>query len=308
MKELDKELITEVSLKTGIAPAFVEKDYYIIQLLKILSKYKSDTFNVSFSGGTSLSKGFNLINRFSEDIDFMIFSKEADLRSSYRTFRENLFSDINATVYLKVSPEDKIIGNESRFVSFYVDYPKVFEDQSLRQQVKIEISAKSTKLPTECRKIDSWIDEYLGESSNLTIDCLSPLETAANKFSAFLWRAACKDRSSEEKKYNDPTIVRHLYDLYKLQTVIKSNNADFYALIAQIYEDDKNRGDKQNTLSLYDFASSTLQKIKDDKYYEGEYTTFVCNMVYKDSDIIPYYVVIKYFEQLVNDINNDMER
>ena len=73
-----------------------------------------------------------------------------------------------------------------------------------------------------------WIDNFLREEDFLEINCLTPFETAANKFSAFLWRADCKDRTSDDKKFNDPAIIRHLYDLYKLKEVIKNNKSDFY--------------------------------------------------------------------------------
>ena len=203
---------------------------------------------------------------------------------------------------MNVSSEEMIIGNESRFFSFYVDYPKLFDDKSLRQQVKIEISAKTIRLLPEERTIASWIDEYLDNGNSLNINCLSPLETAANKFSAFLWRADCKDRTSDDKKKNDLTIVRHLYDLFKLQTVISNNESKFYSLISKIYDDDKNRGDKTNNLSLKEFASATLSKILSDSMYEKEFTDFVTNMVYKNSDIISYFVVLDNYSKLIQQI------
>ena len=203
---------------------------------------------------------------------------------------------------MNVSSEEMIIGNESRFFSFYVDYPKLFDDKSLRQQVKIEISAKTIRLLPEERTIASWIDEYLDNGNSLNINCLSPLETAANKFSAFLWRADCKDRTCDDKKKNDPTIVRHLYDLFKLQTVISNNESKFYSLISKIYDDDKNRGDKTNNLSLKEFASATLSKILSDSMYEKEFTDFVTNMVYKNSDIISYFVVLDNYSKLIQQI------
>ena len=304
MLKLDKTLIQETSLTKNINPAFIEKDYYVVEIIGIIAGFQTEKFNVSFSGGTSLSKGFGLINRFSEDIDFMVLSKEETSRSVYRNFRKELFKKINETEILKVSPDDMIIRDESRFFSFYVDYPKLFDESSLRQQVKIEISAKETKLLPENRNIISWIDEYLGSRNTLSINCLSPLETAANKFSAFLWRADCKDRTSDEKKLNDPTIVRHLYDLYKLQSVISNNKKQFYELILKIYEADKNRGDKTNNLSLKEFATSTLNKIQADKLYEKEYSDFVMNMVYKNSDFIEYSVVLDYYKKLIQKVKD----
>jgi len=60
--------ILVTSDNTNIAPGFIEKDYWISLVLKRLSESKY-VDSVVFKGGTSLSKGHKLINRFSEDID-----------------------------------------------------------------------------------------------------------------------------------------------------------------------------------------------------------------------------------------------
>ena len=65
-KELFEEVITEVNAQTGIAQSIIEKDYYVTMILKLLTKSNPD---IVFKGGTSLSKCFHLIDRFSEDID-----------------------------------------------------------------------------------------------------------------------------------------------------------------------------------------------------------------------------------------------
>lgn len=65
-KDLFTEVITEANAQTGIAESIIEKDYYVTMILKLLAKSNPD---IVFKGGTSLSKCFHLINRFSEDID-----------------------------------------------------------------------------------------------------------------------------------------------------------------------------------------------------------------------------------------------
>lgn len=65
-KETFKEIIEQVSDDTGRTAIVIEKDYYVTMILRLLSQKLS---NVVFKGGTSLSKGFKAINRFSEDID-----------------------------------------------------------------------------------------------------------------------------------------------------------------------------------------------------------------------------------------------
>ena len=54
----------------GFRPAIVEKDYYVTEALRIIAATAGD--KVIFKGGTSLAKGWNLIQRFSEDIDIFL--------------------------------------------------------------------------------------------------------------------------------------------------------------------------------------------------------------------------------------------
>src|ERR1700757_2422784 len=54
----------------GLREAIVEKDYYVTEALRIIAQTAGD--RVIFKGGTSLSKGWNLIQRFSEDIDIFL--------------------------------------------------------------------------------------------------------------------------------------------------------------------------------------------------------------------------------------------
>ena len=69
-KELFTEVITEVNAQTGIAGSIIERDYYVTMILKLLARSNPD---IVFKGGTSLSKCFHLINRFSEDIYKIVY-------------------------------------------------------------------------------------------------------------------------------------------------------------------------------------------------------------------------------------------
>lgn len=296
-----QQFFNEISIEKGISPAFIEKDFYVVEIIKILSTFESENLHIEFSGGTSLSKGFGIINRFSEDIDFMIQATDEVNKKFYRNIRKDIFSAINKNdfFYISEEPEDLIIRDESKFFSFYVNYPILFEKQYSRPQVKIEISAKPIKLDPEKRSIVFWVNEYLHKDEKVNINCISPLETAANKFSAFLWRVDCKNRNSDDKKYNDPTIIRHLYDLFALRNVINSNKQRFFELIFKIYEADKKRGNKENNLSLKEFVFSALDKINHDVIYKIEYNNFVNHMIYKQTDIIDYEIVKNYFSELI---------
>ena len=54
----------------GLRPAIIEKDYYVTEALRLIASAVPG--RIIFKGGTSLSKGWNLIQRFSEDIDIFL--------------------------------------------------------------------------------------------------------------------------------------------------------------------------------------------------------------------------------------------
>ncbi|HIW51502.1 MAG TPA: nucleotidyl transferase AbiEii/AbiGii toxin family protein [Candidatus Blautia intestinavium] len=65
-KEMFKDVVEQTAAQSGKTPVVVEKDYYVTLILKLLSEQLK---RCVFKGGTSLSKGYHVINRFSEDID-----------------------------------------------------------------------------------------------------------------------------------------------------------------------------------------------------------------------------------------------
>jgi predicted nucleotidyltransferase component of viral defense system len=68
-----------------INPLFTEKDWYTQHILGVISKFESDDFQPVFSGGTSLSKGHQLIQRFSEDVDFRMLPLKDNLTRTFRS-------------------------------------------------------------------------------------------------------------------------------------------------------------------------------------------------------------------------------
>ena len=67
-KQPNKEIFQNIAIELGVSPSFIEKDWYAVQALQAISNYKNDKLLPVFSGGTNLSKAYELIERFSEDI------------------------------------------------------------------------------------------------------------------------------------------------------------------------------------------------------------------------------------------------
>lgn len=65
-----QEAITAAAASTALTEPFLEKDYYITEVLRLVAERYGE--KVIFKGGTSLSKGWNLIERLSEDVDLLV--------------------------------------------------------------------------------------------------------------------------------------------------------------------------------------------------------------------------------------------
>lgn len=65
-----------VATELGVDPSFVEKDWHAIRLVATVAGVREGDLALVFSGGTSLSKGYGLIRRFSEDLDFRVLLPE----------------------------------------------------------------------------------------------------------------------------------------------------------------------------------------------------------------------------------------
>ena len=150
----------------------------------------------------------------------------------------------------------------------------------------------------------SFIGKYLPDSPVANIDCISFIETAANKFNALLWRTDIKDRTHPRNHMtNDPALMRHLYDLSCLYSEI-SQSKEFHDLTHQIYQVDCKRGNKTKELTLEEFCQKTLTKLKEDVLYKKEYEQFVEQMVYSGT-VLPFEMALQHFEQLVQYVLNE---
>src|SRR5436309_10756697 len=88
-----RDLIVITSDDLGIIPELVEKDYWVTRVLRALASDSSLKKQIIFKGGTSLSKGWNLIDRFSEDVDLLTTGPEFSAPPR-KAERANLFRQI----------------------------------------------------------------------------------------------------------------------------------------------------------------------------------------------------------------------
>ena len=238
-------MVNRVSETKNIDPESVEKDWWVIMVLKAVFGMSMAKY-AFFKGDTSLSKGWNLINRFSEDIDIALYrdfflterglacakcennNQVKLLRKASRDFIHGEFKEelehrlkemgldvrVEAVTTHMTAEGEKPIDHDADPTVVLVHYPSIFEGRHsyVKPVVKVEISCLSMREPFEMKRIASLISEGFASEDNeavAEIATISPSRTFLEK--AFL---LCE----EYQRRNPRTLrmSRHLYDLERL--------------------------------------------------------------------------------------------
>lgn len=226
-------LIKKAGDQFDVPDMIIEKDLWICWLLE---KICALPIQMAFKGGTSLSKVFGLIKRFSEDCDITIdyhhFKPDLDLKHSSRTqlkkvseqLKEQLKTYISKTVlpYLreqisKTFPGKKFeitLSEDGEQLRFY--YPSVISTSHdyLRDHVFIEFGVRNSTEPCEKHPVIPYLAQVASRDLGLPrpmVDTLSPIRTFWEK--ATLIHVEChRDRLVKTPE----RLSRHWYDLFML--------------------------------------------------------------------------------------------
>ena len=226
-------LINSAESSLGLVNTVIEKDIWLCKILEVLFSMPQ---TMVFKGGTSLSKAYGLINRFSEDVDITIdyrnFRREIDLRSMCRSqlkkvsreLKNELAKFINDTVYpylvkqFQLNFPDKkfgiIINEDGERLHFH--YPTVLNSSLgyLRDHILLEFGIRNEVEPQEAKAISPYLASEVEQElifPTPTISTLSPLRTFWEK--ATLMHVEChRNRLAQ----SPDRLSRHWYDLYLL--------------------------------------------------------------------------------------------
>jgi hypothetical protein len=221
------DLIGIVAEQKGIDPALVEKDYWIMHCLYGLQRLD---LIFELKGGTSLSKGFQIINRFSEDIDIRIEppndrdvktrsnqNKRAHIQSR-RDFYDWLAKTIRIDGVEKVE-RDTAFDNRTLMSAgiwlFYKTYTKGLA--GLRSGVLLELGFDDVT-PNAKKDISSWLYDYASGKVEVIdnrakgVACYDPGYTFAEK----LQTVSTKFRKQQLKQDSPIDFMRHYYDVHGL--------------------------------------------------------------------------------------------
>lgn len=223
-------LLELISSARGIDPGVVEKDYWVTHTLWAL---QTQGWSLWFKGGTSLSKGFSLIERFSEDLDLRlepgpgltlpeVSSWTKDGSSHVASRRAHLEALGRALVIPGAVVQDapELWDDRCRNAAYRVEYPRQVETQLggvLREHVLLEVGDARVTPSVRC-DLSSFVHEHLrgaGQASEfidnraLGLRCVHPLVTVLEKLDGI-------SRRFSRQPVEAATFVRHYEDVARV--------------------------------------------------------------------------------------------
>lgn len=206
----------------GLRPAIIEKDYYVTEALRIIAATSGD--KVIFKGGTSLSKGWNLIDRFSEDIDLFldpIAFKSALGTNGINRELKRLRDAVGRHPALSfVRDESRTIGGFGRSDRFaYIQ--RFAGPGEVAARVLLESGTASGREPTDDMSLRSYLGQFLSETGvTLGAEDEQPFTMRLLHFRrTFVEKMFAIHAKVELFKRDGRPIgsyARHYYDLYQL--------------------------------------------------------------------------------------------
>ena len=267
-----KEIIETVARELGRSEQMVEKD--TIQSMFLYELAKSELPFV-FKGGTSLSKAYNLIDRFSEDIDLSMNRRPTQ---SERVKSKELIIDIAENLGLVLSNPEDI---KSRY-----DYNKyVFKYESLFSVIPLEIiietSYYQSVYPVDKHVVGSFVGRFcldrniilpvLFEAAEVMMNVQSVERTFVDKVFA-----VC-DYKIQNMQDRDS---RHLYDICKLLREVELNE-ELDKLIDMV-RDDRMQSKNNPSAQLDYYIPDMLKEIIRSRFYESDYKNVTQKLLYED--------------------------
>ena len=293
-------IFNQTSERSGLPSSAVEKDWWVTLSLNIIFSLPYSN-HIIFKGGTSLSKAWNLIERFSEDIDLVIDRKylgfEGELsktqvkklrKASCSFIGTDFYNDINKEL-IKLGVQDfelvvqKTKDSDTDPLIIELRYESLIEtSEYLKPKVLIEVGARSLMEPVDNRIIISMLSSEFSElpfaEKEITIPVVSPKRTFLEKI--FLLH---EEFQKENQFIRVERMSRHLYDLEKLMDTVHGIDAlkdvDLYNTIV-------NHRNNFNAIRGIDYVNHTPKSIniippkETIKDWEKDYKTMQESMFY----------------------------
>ena len=241
LKDKERELIfRNTANKMKVNEAIIEKDFWVVLVLDYLFNKSTYKKAFTFKGGTSLSKGYSLIRRFSEDIDLILDwtvfgvpeNEPYEVRSKTQQGKYNDNINKQATLFIKNVLLDEIRDGLSELLGFKIDmecdkveeniivfkYPRLYDNNSILNVIKLEFGPLAAWTPSEMRQVSPYIHDYypgIMKQPYTKVLTVKPTRTFWEKVTILHHEANRPSTSKIPDRYS-----RHYYDLYMMSLQI----------------------------------------------------------------------------------------
>lgn len=225
-----QSLIETAAEHFGYQKGQVEKDYWISKVLKELVSVPEYQGKIFFKGGTSLSKAYHIIERFSEDLDLFVFTGNlTDSQEKQKQLNGNIYNHIKEQYNNHIKEELGLRGGN--FNKIVIDYRPMFTNNKLKDSLEVEIKSCGLKdkrimyYPSDVITVQSLIGEHLNlmdrqdvaEKYGLDgfeVNCLNPKKTICDKISR-MTRISYSSKPIE-------SFAKHIRDIYDLHKILQT--------------------------------------------------------------------------------------
>ncbi len=294
-KCLFEELITAASEKYGYERAFIEKDYFGTLFLRMAAERIP---GLIFKGGTALSKCYGVINRFSEDIDLTLDTKNFTQNRKRQSIKE-LIAVCNE---LKLKLQNKSVvehHTHSNYNLYVIAYPRLFTSVVVKTELNVEMTFIQKTYPTEKRTVVSYIGELL--LANEGFDTaneyyLRPFDIQVQTLERTLVDkvfALCDYYLANKPRRNS----RHIYDIYKILMNIDIHDPNLRGLIISVREERKRNKTCFSAQENVDI-NKVLKEIIASKYYKEDYQIITMTLL---REYVSYEEAIKSLATIMNE-------
>jgi len=272
----------------------VGKDYFITLFLR---KITEKIPGVILKGGTSLTKCYKAIDRFSEDIDLSMETEAAKLSEGQRKkLKQDIVSIIDELKFNLVNPDQ--IRSRRDFNRYVVDFQPKGLYPFLNQHLIIETAIQIKPFPTVEMDAGSYIYDFL---------IANGVESETKKYDLepFKIKVQSIERTFIDKVFaladyyldgNIETHSRHIYDLYKLYPKIVFDEK-FKLLTTEVREARKTHDTCHSAQSGVDMQE-LLKKITSEDYYKSDYDRITATLLFEE---VPYNEAITVLSRVLSD-------
>lgn len=230
-KELFREVVISTAEELGLVVSIVEKDYYVTMILKRLSMECPECV---FKGGSSLSKCYHVIDRFSEDIDIAFSNKLS--QGMRKRLKNDTIAGMGAALGMPILDWENARSRRDYncYTFSYEPLEGYVTGGRLIPCVKMEVSLASISFPTVRLPVESYVYQYLIRENKDIVNVFD--------LNPFTMNVQAIDRTLADKVFaicdyylqnKTKRYSRHIYDIYMLLPVVELNE-NFKELVKQV--------------------------------------------------------------------------